>query len=276
VLERWVLAFTIATTVALLVTPRLARMRHAESARVPLITAAAPPIAVLAGSLVIVTDLSTRLVVGLIAAVWLWFAGQLADRGQLPRPIRHVTLLLAAGAITVGGLRLGITGQRWSDVIATVLFVWLALSAWRSAETRDNLLLGWACAIAAGAGVIGGLAGQIAVAAMAAATFGACAGFFPYLVPPVAARLRSGGALFLGCVVTVLALDAHPQVPAPGAAAVVLLLLGLPLLDAVLVGSARLRDRKADAMDAGIAGRWRLLGAPRLTVIIGLVLVQAG
>jgi UDP-N-acetylmuramyl pentapeptide phosphotransferase/UDP-N-acetylglucosamine-1-phosphate transferase len=276
VLERWVLAFTIATTVALLVTPRLARMHHSESARVPLLTAATPPIAVIAGSLVVVSHVSTRLAVGLLAAVWLWFAGQLADRGQLPRPIRRITLLLAAGAITASGLRLRVTGQDWSDVVATVLLVWVALSAWRSAETRDNLLLGWACAIAAGAGVVGGLAGQLAIAAIAAATVGACAGFFPYVLPPVAARLRSGGAQFLGAIVIVLALDARPQVPAPGAAAVVLLLLALPLLDAVLVGSARLRDPKADPMDAGIAGRWRLLGAPRLPVIIGLVVVQAG
>ena len=120
------------------------------------------------------------------------------------------------------------------------------------------------------------MADQVAVAGIAAAVVGACTGFFPYVLPPIAARLRSGGAQFLGCMVVVLALDAHVDVAPPAAAVVPLLLLTLPLVDGLLVSTARLRDHGADAMDAGLPGRWRALGIPRLAKVIGLTFVQAG
>src|SRR5262249_47584486 len=125
-----------------------------------------------------------------------------------------------------------------------------------------------------GAGLIGGLAGQVAVAGIAAAVVGACLGFAVYLAPPVVARLRAGGAGFLGCVVVVLALDARPDLAAPQAAIVPLLLLALPLADSLLFGLARLRDRRADRIEAGLVGRWRTLGMSRMLLTIALPLMQ--
>jgi hypothetical protein len=278
VLERWVLAFILATVVALVATPLIARVATPRrgSRRVPVATALAIVGATLVGSLVVASDADTELVVGIVTALWLGYAGQLTETGVLPRVVRWLAIPAGAVALVVGGLRLELTGTEAGDVIVTVLVVWLAISAWRSAPTRDNLLLSWGIVIAAGAGLTGGLSDQLAVAGIAAATVGACTGFFPYVLPPIAARLRSGGAQFLGCMVVVLALDAHAEVAPPAAALVPLLLLALPLVDGLLVSTARLRDRGADAMEAGLPGRWRSLGIPRTAMVIGLSFVQAG
>jgi hypothetical protein len=276
VLERWVLAFAVAVVVALALTPMLARGPDARwnRGRVPLATSAAPVLGTVAGSLCVVSDMSTTLVVGLLAAAWLWSAGQLAELGHLPIVIERITILTVAGVLTANGLRLEVTGVQWADVVATVAVVSLALTAWRSAATRDGMLLWLAAATAAAAGLIGGLAGQIAVAGVAAATVGACAGVAPYLLPPLAVRLRAGGARFLGCVVIVLAFEARPDVRAPGSAVVPLLLVALSLVDAALVTAAKLRSRRAASIEVGLAGRWRALGASRGVVSVGLPLVQ--
>jgi Protein of unknown function (DUF4012) len=276
--EHWVIAFIVATVVALFATPVIARIATPKrgSQRVPVATALAVVAATLLGALVVIAHADTKLVVGIVTALWLAYAGQLTENGLLPKVVRWVTIPAAAVALTFGGLRLEVTGTAATDYVATVLLVWLAISAWRSAPTRDNLLLCWGIVIVAGAGIAGGLSGQLAVAGIAAATVGACIGFFPYVVPPIAARLRAGGAQFLGCMVVVLALDAHVQIAPPAAAIVPLLFLTLPLVDALLVIAARLRDHDADAMDAGLPGRWRVLGVSRLAMVIGLTLVQAG
>jgi hypothetical protein len=277
VLERWLAAFLLAIAIGLVVTPLLAGglMPSARRKRVPLLTAAAPAVATLAGSLVVLGDLDSEVAIGLVAASWLWWAGQLAELGHLPRMVERATLVVTAGVLTASGLRLDVTGVEWADIVVTLLVIWCALAASRSAESRDGLLLGLFGVIAAGAGLIGGLADQVAVAGVAAATVGACLGFAPYLVRPVAARLRAGGARFLGCVVVVLALDARPDLSAPEAAIVPLLLLALPLADSLLLGLARLRDRRASWIDAGLVGRWRSLGASRVLLTIALPLAQA-
>jgi UDP-N-acetylmuramyl pentapeptide phosphotransferase/UDP-N-acetylglucosamine-1-phosphate transferase len=276
VLEHWVAAFGVAVAIALIVTPLLSRgtLPTARRARVRLVTGAAPAIATLAGSVVVLADLDTELAVGLVAAAWLWWAGHLAELGHLPPPVERATLLVTAAVLTASGLRLEVTGVEWADVAVTVLVIWCALSAFRSAQSRDGILLGLFATIAAGAGLIGGLAGQVAVAGVAAAVVGACLGFVVYLTPPAVARLRAGGAGFLGCVVVVLALDARPDLAAPQAAVVPLLLLALPLSDSLLFALARLRSRRADRIEAGLVGRWRALGMSRRLLTIALPVMQ--
>ncbi len=144
-----------------------------------------------------------------------------------------------------------------------------------SGVTEDGPIAS-AAAIAAGAGVIGGLGGQADIAVLAAAVVGASFGFVAYVVPPVAARLRTGGALFLGFLTVVLALAAKPSIQAPGAALAPLLLLALPLIDALFAGAARLRGRGNEPRTLGLIARWRALGLSRTATTIGLVAVQIG
>jgi UDP-N-acetylmuramyl pentapeptide phosphotransferase/UDP-N-acetylglucosamine-1-phosphate transferase len=274
----WMAAFGIAAVITLAVTPWVssrAVRRGGLHARAPLTTASTPLVAVLAGSLVVLASFDTPLAVGCVAAAWLWWGGFLAERGRLPRQLLPVAQGATAVALVLGGLRLEVTGVEGGDTVVTVAVVWLVLMAWRSAETRDNLLLGWSAVIASGAALIAGLSHQRGVTGVSAACAGACLGFLPYVVPPIAARLRTSAALFIGCIVIVVALDAHPDVRPPGMAVPALLMLALPLVEGVMSGAARLRDRRVDLMRSGLIGRWRALGASRPLVAVVLVGAQA-
>ncbi|MCJ7673053.1 MAG: hypothetical protein MUP67_13555, partial [Acidimicrobiia bacterium] len=273
----WFPAFVVATVAALIATPLLARRAPSRSRRrAPLATAAGPLIAVMAALPFALGELDAEVAVGLVGAVWLWFAGQFVDRRLLPKVLRRFAIGAAAALVVASGLRLEVSGVGWIDIVLTVGIVWLATSAWRSAKTRDGLLLGWAASIAAGAAMLGGLDGQAGVAVVGAAVVGASFGFLPYVVEPVTARLRTGGALFLGFLTAVLACAAEPSAPAPVGTLAPLLLLALPLIEATLAGAARVRGRGDEARTLGLAGRWRALGLSRLATTIGLVVVQAG
>ena len=273
----WFPAFVAATVAALIATPLLARWTRSRSRRrAPLATAAGPLLGVAASLPFFLADIDSTLAIGLVAAMWLWAAGQLMERGLLPRPLRRLMIVAAAGMVVAAGLRLRVTGVDAVDILVTLVIVWLGTSAWRSAETRDVLLLGWAGIIAGGAGLIAGLGNQEPVTVLAAGIGGASIGFLAYVTPPVAARLRTGGALFLGFLAVLVALSAEPVTPAPADAAAPLLLLALPLVDAFLAGVGQLRGRGREGRTLGLVGRWRALGLSRGSVTLAMVIVQLG
>ena len=275
--DRWVLALAIGGVVALIVTPLAAR--HAAGVRwrggVPAISSATGLAAGLAACTPFLGGADTPLVMGVLAGLWLFVAGGLADRDALPRRLGHAPLLAGASVVVIGGLRLSVTGYEVGDALVTFAVVCAATAAWRSAETRDGLLAGWAVVTAAAAAALGGLAGQPAIAAMGAGLIGAALGFLAYWLPPTVARLRSGGAMLLGFLAVVLTLDAHPVLGAPRNTVVPVLLLALPLLDTALVTGAHLRGRRLDARVAGLAGRLRALGLGRGVTVGVLVAAQA-
>ncbi len=273
----WFAAFVIATVVALVATPLLARYGESRGRRrAPLATAAGPLLAVASTFPLVISEIDGTMTVALVGAVWLWCAGWLIDRGLMPSVLRRLAIGAAAVLVTASGLRLDLTGVEWVDVVLTIAIVWGATSAWRSAQTRDGLLLGWAAATAIGAGLLGGLAGQSEISELGFAVAGASFGFLAYVVPPVAARLRTGGALFLGFLSVVLALSIEPTVHPPIDVLAPLLLVALPLIDGIVTRAARLRGRGRDTHSLGLAGRWRALGVPRTTTTVGLVVFQAG
>jgi hypothetical protein len=273
----WFAAFAVATAVALIATPLLARYSTSHRRwRAPLATAVGPPLAVVATLPLTIADLDAVTAIALVGALWLWAAGQLIDRRMLPSVLRRLAIGAAAALVAAAGLRLEVTGVGWADVVVTVIVVWAATSAWRSAETRDGLLLGWAAVTAAGAALLGGLGGQADISELGFAVVGASFGFLAYVVPPVAARLRTGGALFLGFLTIVLAIAAEPSIEPPIAALASLLLIALPLTDGVITRAARLRGHGRDAHHLGLAGRWRALGLSRTATTWGLVVIQAG
>lgn len=275
--ESWFAAWVIATVVALIATPLLVpRGAPRRRGRASLATAAGPLLAVGAALPFVIPELDVELGVVLLGAIGLWCAGQMLEREALP-PIAHpLAMGLAASAAVVAGLRVDLTGVEWLDAVLTVAVIWGATSAWRSAQTRDGLLLGWTAVIAAGAALLGGLGTAGGVAVLGAAVVGAAFGFLPYVVPPVVARLRRGGSLFLGFLTVTLAVAARPSAPGLSATATQLLLVAIPLIEGALGAAARLRGRGTDPRLLGLVGRWRAQGLPRLAVTLGLVAVQAG
>lgn len=278
-LEPWVVALALSGAAALIVTPVAARRvrpaRPGDASRRGRPGSSLGPLAGVLVSVWALGDASAPLVVGTLAAVWLWVAGYLVDRGSAPDVLRPCSLLAAAGLVVAAGLRLRVTGFEAGDAIAAIVVTFGVASAWRSSNNRDGLLIGWTVAIATAAGALGGLAGQSSLAALSAATVGASLGFLAWWFPPVEARLRTSGSLMLGFFVCVLALDADPVVVGPDAVVVPLLLVALPVVDAVLVATARVRGSRLDPRELGLVGRLGALGLPSIGVTALLVAVQA-
>ena len=186
--------------------------------------------------------------------------GLLTDRGRVTKRAGVVVTFVASAAVASLGLRLRLTGVLATDLVVTALVVGATARSFQRFEARSALAPGLGVVIGGAAGLLGGLAGQQPVAVLGAALAGGCLGFLPFTVSPTTARLRSGGGLFLGLVAAVLALDVKPSIAAPGSALVGLLLLAVPLVDAVLVWATRLRRGHVDAAVAGLAGRLRARG----------------
>jgi hypothetical protein len=273
----WFAAWVIATVVALIATPLLARQGRSRRRRrrASLATAGGPLLAVLAALPLVVPDLEVELAAVLLAALGLWVVGQLLERDALPSSVRKVAIGIAATIAVLAGVRIDLVGVGVVDSLLTIAVIWGATSAWRSAQTRDGLLLGWAAVIATGAALLGGLGSQPGFAVAGAAVVGASFGFLPYVLPPVAARLRRGGAWFLGFLAVALAVSVEPAAPGLRRTLTQMLLVSIPLLEGAIGAAARRRGRGGDPRLLGLVGRWRALGLPRLAVTLGLVALQA-
>ena len=286
----WVVALGLAGVVGLVVTPLATRGRRGRSRRRGRSSAwggssAGIAVAIVATVPFLAFGADTPVVVGVLAGLGLWSIGALVQRGHMPARLRTGSLLLASVAVVASGLRLSVTGFALGDGVVTVAILFFAANAWRSAKTRDGLLLGWTIVIAATAGWLGGLAGERATAAIAAGLVGACLALLAYWSPPTAARLRAGGSLLVGFIVVVVALDVHPTVGAPSSALIHVLLVAVPLLDGVLVASATLRHPSVDPLLTGLAGRLRAARFSRpfttlllisCQLVLGIVAVFAG
>ena len=133
------------------------------------------------------------------------------------------TLLGVAGAIVAVGWLVGVTNA--------VNFL----------DGLDGLAGGLAGIMAAGLAAIAALQGDAASTAVALALFGACAGFLPWNWKPARVFLGDAGSLTTGFVLAWLALNV--QTSAGAAGPVALLVLGLPVFDALLV----MRERYCEA-----------------------------
>lgn len=135
------------------------------------------------------------------------------------------TLLGVAGAIVAVGWLVGVTNA--------VNFL----------DGLDGLAGGLVGIMAAGLAAIAALQGDAASTAVALALFGACAGFLPWNWKPARVFLGDAGSLTTGFVLAWLALNV--QTSAGAAGPVALLVLGLPVFDALLV----MRERYCEAPD---------------------------
>lgn len=131
-------------------------------------------------------------------------------------------LLVLAGAMVAVGWLVGVTNA--------VNFL----------DGLDGLAGGLAGIMAAGLAVIAALQGDAASTAVALALFGACAGFLPWNWKPARVFLGDAGSLTTGFVLAWLALNV--QTSAGAAGPVALLVLGLPVFDALLVMRERYRE----------------------------------
>jgi UDP-GlcNAc:undecaprenyl-phosphate GlcNAc-1-phosphate transferase len=128
------------------------------------------------------------------------------------------------------------------------------------------------------------------VALLAAATFGAAIGFLRYNYNPASIFMGTVGSYFLGFMLSMLAVVGAFKVPVAAAVLLPMMVLGVPLLDAVYVIGRRAVQRKkltqADRShihhrltERGLNVKqavWTIYGLTALTCLIALMLVWLG
>jgi UDP-N-acetylmuramyl pentapeptide phosphotransferase/UDP-N-acetylglucosamine-1-phosphate transferase len=276
---RWALAFTIAAVVAMAgaATLRAASRRGIERARRRGGLALAA--AVILGSF-LVPNVPGWIGVAGLAAVVLAVFGTADDDHSYPSWVRLAVITVAAAAFVATGARVEITGVTTLDALVTIVVIVGAANGTRWLDQTDGLAAATLGATAAGVFALAALGGQNAVAVVAAAIGGACAGFLAYNLRPASVFLNEGGALFLGYLVAVLAIELTPVIAAPGSALTPLLLVAVPLLEITLVplGQLRHRRRVQSGRRDHLAHRLSTLGLSRtgaIALLVGMQLVLA-
>lgn len=177
--------------------------------------------------------------------VGMWALGTVDDRVTVS-PRWRVLAVLGAG------LGLWSAGLGWSVFDAALLdgaftAVWL-LGLVNACNLMDNIdgastTVGGVCA--AGAGALALIAGDGALAALAFAICGACAGFLPHnLAAPARIFLGDGGSMPLGLSIATVAMLAADRQPLGGGEVLVgAMLVGILILDTTLVVVSRARRR---------------------------------
>lgn len=190
-----------------------------------------------------VVGISNLLVVPLIGAGAMLLIGTRDDI----LPVAPKWRVLAAGS---GAVALIVAGQAWNTaaggvIDATLTLVWVVglVNSLNLMDNLDGACSTVGCVAAAGIGVLAAIKGQVAIAALALALSGACAGFLPWnLGGPARIFLGDGGSMPLGFLLAALAMAVARHSQAGKAGILVgALLVGLPILDTALVSFSRLR-----------------------------------
>jgi UDP-GlcNAc:undecaprenyl-phosphate GlcNAc-1-phosphate transferase len=165
------------------------------------------------------------------------------------RAISPVVRLAVQAAVGVAvwtanaGWNTGLPG--WTELVLTVFWIVLAVNAFNLIDNLDGAASSAAAGSALGIVAIALiLDAQAWVALVALALFGACLAFLAFnLARPARIFLGDGGSTLLGYLVAVSAMGALWDESAPAPAAIMVLLLGIPLLDTALVMVSRWRRR---------------------------------
>ncbi len=282
-------AFAIAAVVTFLVTPLAIRVAIAtkfydlpagykgHKAPTPYLGGTAIIIGILAAVLLVRGSASTHWVI-IVGAVAIWAMGTIDDKVSLPISFR--TLVEAGIAVLLWA-----TGRGWgvfhngpADLALTVVWVVGVMNAFNLMDNMDGAAASVAAVSAIGAGTLGLMSGDDALAALSFAVAGACFGFLPRnLARPARIFMGDGGSLLVGLLVARITMAAvTPGYLGPSGVVIAALLVALVIFDTTLVTVSRSRGGRGvltggrDHLTHRLAGR---LGSPR-RVALTLALAQ--
>jgi UDP-GlcNAc:undecaprenyl-phosphate GlcNAc-1-phosphate transferase len=214
-------------------------------------------------------------------AVVIAVVGLLDDDRYVPPRWRIIIEAACAGGAVLAGLRIAGTGVAWLNVAVTVLLLIGVTNAINLMDNLDGLAAGVTAAGAAGAGIIAALGGDSGTSVDAASLVGACLAFLVFNARPASIFMGDAGSLFLGFLLTAVAIRAGSGLPQPASLVVPLLILALPITDTTMVVLARLRHDRSpfqggrDHLSHRLAGTG--IGAgPAVAVLIGVEGILSG
>jgi UDP-GlcNAc:undecaprenyl-phosphate GlcNAc-1-phosphate transferase len=176
--------------------------------------------------------------------------GFLDDRGWLHHQIKlFAGMPLAACILLFSGIHaqvfeLFVAGRAGYllDAALTIFWVVAITASFSILDHMDGLCAGVAATASFFFALVAFLNGQIVVSTLAAAVFGAAAGFLRWNFKPARIFMGDGGAMFLGFLMATLALKLRLSVGNHASALVApLLILGVTIFDTTLVTISRAR-----------------------------------
>jgi UDP-GlcNAc:undecaprenyl-phosphate/decaprenyl-phosphate GlcNAc-1-phosphate transferase len=201
------------------------------------VVAAFLPVAFLFG------DGSSDFGVILLGAAGLAVIGTIDDRVGLGPLTRVLATVTAAVGLFVAGLGWQAFEAGLFNLLLTIFWVVGLVNAFNLMDNQDGAAGIVAMVCAAGAGAFAAVEGDVALAALALALSGACAGFLRFnLARPARVFLGDGGSMPVGLVIAAVVMSTSPHAGlGPAAVLAAAPLVGLPILDTTLVVISRLR-----------------------------------
>ena len=182
------------------------------------------------------------------AAVALLVVGTVDDRVGLDIALRIALETGAAVALFYAGVGWSVFGSEAADLLLTIVFVIGVVNAFNLMDNLDGATSTIALVLSAAIALYTTIEGQVALAALALALTGACAGFLPFNLASPRARifLGDGGSMAIGITLAGLMMSV-PGIEGFGweLIPVIVVFVGLPALDTALVIVSRLRRRVA-------------------------------
>jgi UDP-GlcNAc:undecaprenyl-phosphate GlcNAc-1-phosphate transferase len=215
-----------------------------------------------------------------VGALVLWLIGTLDDRISMSARTRLVAEAAMGAMLWATGHGWDVFGAALPDLALTMLWIVGLVNAFNLMDNMDGAASSVASVCSAGAGALALIDGHAALAALAFALCGACAGFLPYnLRSPARIFLGDGGSMPVGFVVaaTVMAVARSESHLGLGALALSAALVGMPVLDTTLVVVSR-RRRGLSVLTGGrdhLTHRLRTRLRSARAVALALALLQA-
>jgi len=183
----------------------------------------------------------SQLVGILIGATVVSFLGVWDDRWGLRPVLKLIGQVAAAAVIVMSGIQVEFLRNPLLNAVVTVLWIVGITNAMNLLDNMDGLSGGVAAVAAGFFFLLAAGSGQFLVASLAAATVGACLGFLRYNFNPATIFMGDTGSLFLGFLLSVIAIKLRFANLDLITWTVPVLVLGVPIFDTTLVVVSRLR-----------------------------------
>lgn len=176
------------------------------------------------------------------AAAIIVVVGLIDDRKPLPAPIKLGGQLAAFLLAAYFGTRISLPIPLYANFFLTIIWMSVITNAINFLDNMDGLCAGVSAVACAFIMLFAALNEQNVIGPMAAAIFGACLGFLRYNFKPASIFMGDAGSLFLGFLLSVMALQLRFDPDTSYVTWMVpLFILGIPLFDLSLVMVSRLR-----------------------------------
>lgn len=174
-----------------------------------------------------------------------WLLGISDDLRSVPAIIRLAVQLMAGSLVWFAGAGLQMSGNGPVDLAITALFFSFSVNAWNLLDGMDGLALSVGAVAALGFASLFYIVGYAAGLFLALATFSVSAAGLFYNKPPASIFIGDSGSTLLGAIFAILSLSWVHEFRSERSLLVPLLVVAIPLCDALAAMIRRIRAGKS-------------------------------